>query len=123
MTSSTANATDVPLSAEGSERAQALRDALIAKNINNIYATNTIRAMATAKPLSEGTGVIVNTYALDSTFLKNLKILKGNTLVVGHSNTVDNIVNSFFVNPILKIFLILLTEICLLSGEKKPIYL
>ena len=41
MTSSTANATDVPLSAEGSERAQALRDALIAKNINNIYATNT----------------------------------------------------------------------------------
>ena len=91
----TANMTsDVPLSEEGKQRAEALKDVLSGRKIQHIYSTNTIRTTATAKPLSEAIAVPIQLYDLkDSAFAKQIKALpKGNVLIVGHSNTVDDIV-------------------------------
>ena len=83
-----------PLTKQGAARALALKDILKDKHIRYIFSTNTTRTIATAKPLSEAIGVKVDTYAWpDSTFISKLKTLRGNTLIVGHSNTVDDIVN------------------------------
>ena len=85
---------DVPLSEAGQQRAVALKDALGRKNIQHIYSTNFIRTKATAQPLSTAISIPVETYnPADSTFTNKLKTINGNVLVVGHSNTVDNIVN------------------------------
>ena len=88
-----------PLSEAGKVRAFVLRDELKDQHIQYIFSTNTIRAIATAEPLNESRG---NTHiefyssskdSLDG-FIEKLKsIKKGNVLVVGHSNTVDDIVN------------------------------
>jgi len=85
---------DVPLSAEGAQRAEALKDVLLDRNIRYIYSTNTLRTTSTAKPLSEATGIPIQLYdAKDSTFTSRVKQLpRGNVLIVGHSNTVDDIV-------------------------------
>jgi phosphohistidine phosphatase SixA len=86
---------DPPLSDQGKARAQALKEVLKDKNIASIYSTNTVRTRTTAEPLSQHTGVSIQTYGPrpDSTFINSLKNSNGNVLVVGHSNTVDDIVN------------------------------
>jgi len=86
---------DVPLSAAGSERAGALKSELQHKSIRHIYATNYIRTKETARPLGDAIGVAIETYdSKDTGFVNRLReIKKGNTLVVGHSNTVDDLVN------------------------------
>ncbi|HUR11587.1 MAG TPA: phosphoglycerate mutase family protein, partial [Flavitalea sp.] len=93
---------DVPLSDAGRVRAIALRDALKSKKIRSIYSTNTIRTRTTVEPLSVELGIPIQTYGPipDSAFLRKLQQSRGNSLIVGHSNTVDDIVN-------------------MLSGEKK----
>jgi phosphohistidine phosphatase SixA len=91
---------DPPLTFEGQERALALKQLLSGKNIKHIYSTNTLRTISTAKPLKElFLNVPLQLYSPkpDSAefFIQQLKsITKGNTLVVGHSNTVDDIANS-----------------------------
>lgn len=86
---------DPPLSEAGQQRAQALKEALKDKKIDAVYSTNTIRTKSTAEPLAQLKGLAIQTYGLmpDTAFIRLLKGLKGNTLVIGHSNTVDNIVN------------------------------
>lgn len=86
---------DPALSEAGEQRAQALKEALKDKKIEYIYSTNTIRTRSTAEPLRNYRALSTQTYGPmpDSTFITLLKTLKNNTLVVGHSNTVDNIVN------------------------------
>jgi 2,3-bisphosphoglycerate-dependent phosphoglycerate mutase len=87
--------TDVPLSAAGTARAEALRDLLRDKKITRIYSTPYIRTKTTAAPLSTALGIPLQEYdPKDSIFLRNVHNLKGNTLIVGHSNTVDDIVNT-----------------------------
>lgn len=93
-----ANATsmtsDVPLSAEGIVRADALRDSLLKKQIKHIYTTNYLRTKGTAQPLSTAIKVPVETYdPKDQSFVTKLKSLNGNVLIIGHSNTVDDLVN------------------------------
>ncbi len=86
---------DVPLSNDGKERAWALKEVLRKKMIAYVFSTNTIRAEATAEPTAEYFGLKVRTYGPipDSAFINLLKSRKGNVLVVGHSNTVGDIVN------------------------------
>ena len=86
---------DPPLSEVGVKRAEALRESLKDKNVNNIFSTNTKRTRSTAEPLRVQAGLTIQTYGPrpDSSFISQLKNTKGNTLVVGHSNTVDEIVN------------------------------
>ncbi len=87
---------DVPLSEAGQARAQALRTVLEGKKIREIYSTNTVRTKSTAMPLSDAIGVPVQVYAPgDTAFLRRIQSRAGNVLIVGHSNTVDDIVNDF----------------------------
>lgn len=86
---------DPPLSATGLQRAKALKNVLSDKSIRYIYSTNTIRTRSTAQPLSDLLNLTIQTYGPrpDSAFIQQLKLLKKNTLIVGHSNTIDDIAN------------------------------
>ena len=86
---------DVPLSDAGKQRAEDLKQWLENKKIAYVYSTPTIRTTTTAKPTADYFKVPVQNYGPrpDSAFIVKLKGLKKNTLIVGHSNTVDDIVN------------------------------
>lgn len=91
-------ADDPPLSAAGRVRAIELREVLKNKGIRYIFSTNTTRTISTAQPLEDLQGEtkleIYNTKdSLDFLIDKLKAIQKGNALIVGHSNTVDDIVN------------------------------
>jgi broad specificity phosphatase PhoE len=96
-TASPGMTSDVPLSEAGMQRAEKLKELLKDKNISSIFSTQTIRTTSTAKPLSEVLNLSIQIYnPRDTTnvFIDQLKaIKKKNVLVVGHSNTVDDIVN------------------------------
>jgi phosphohistidine phosphatase SixA len=86
---------DPPLSEAGQRRAAALLDVLKDAGIHYIFSTNTLRTKSTAEPLRVYFRLITEIYAAkpDSAFITRLKGIKKNTLIVGHSNTVDDIVN------------------------------
>ncbi|MBK7678257.1 MAG: phosphoglycerate mutase family protein [Chitinophagaceae bacterium] len=90
---------DPPLSAEGQERALKLKQLLGNKKIKHIFSTNTTRTISTASPLKElYLGLAINIYSskADSmeAFIQKIKtIRKGDILIVGHSNTIDDIAN------------------------------
>ena len=87
---------DPPLSAEGQKQAMDLKNFLTNKNIKTIYSTNYARTLATAEPTRQLYGVTVKIYdprKQDRLVEELKKISDGNVLVVGHSNTVDDVVN------------------------------
>ena len=90
---------DVPLSEAGRQRAEALKNELKGKKIGTVYSTNYVRTKSTAQPLADAVGVTIQVYdPRDSTFISRIvntgdKDEEGNMLIVGHSNTVDDIVN------------------------------
>lgn len=87
---------DTPLSAEGQARAEALRDTLISKNIGQIFVTDYLRTQQTAEPLATKLGIrSTEVFANETTKLvQQLNAIKGgNTLIVGHSNTVPAIID------------------------------
>ena len=86
---------DVPLTEPGLQRAEELKKILKNKNIAFVYSTNTIRTISTAKPTADYFHLKIQQYGPrpDSAFMTTLKLKKKNTLIVGHSNTVDDIVN------------------------------
>jgi broad specificity phosphatase PhoE len=87
------SATDPPLSEPGRVRALVLKDELKSKQIHHIYSTNTIRTFTTAEPLSKSIGIPIVVYKDIDSLVHLILTEKGNALVVGHSNTVDDIVN------------------------------
>jgi len=91
----TSMGSDVPLSEVGKERAEALKDQLMHKHIRSIYSTNFLRTRSTAQPLAKALNLSIQIYEpLDTSLVKLLRNRKENILIVGHSNTVDNIVNT-----------------------------
>lgn len=92
-------ASDPPLSEAGKARALALRERLKGEKIAYFFSTNYKRTLATAKPLADARGnktVTLYSPRPDSTdaFINRIKqIKKGNILVVGHSNTIDDLAN------------------------------
>ena len=86
---------DVPLTDKGKQRAEALKEILRDKKIGYVFSTNTIRTKSTAQPTADKFHLTIETYGPrpDTAFINLLKSKKKNTLVVGHSNTVDDIVN------------------------------
>lgn len=85
---------DVPLSAGGQARAEALKTQLSGK-VQRIYSTNFLRTKNTAQPLAAASGLTTAIYdPRDTGFVSRLRGMneKG-ILVVGHSNTVDDLVN------------------------------
>jgi broad specificity phosphatase PhoE len=93
-------ASNPPLSDPGQVRAFVVRDELKNKHISTIFSTNYHRTIATAKPLATArSNMSIQNYSPSkdslNAFIERLKaIKKGSVLVVGHSNTVDDIVNS-----------------------------
>lgn len=89
-----ATGTDPALTAEGVTRANNIAATLKKSGITSIYSTNFVRTKQTAQPLSTLTSVPVQIYddSQMATFVAQLKALPGNTLVVGHSNTVPELV-------------------------------
>ncbi len=93
------DANDPPLTDSGNLRALALKTRLQSENIKHIFSTNYKRTLNTAKPLDEHLlSVQTQVYSphRDSvnSFIEKLKaIRKGNVLVVGHSNTIDDLAN------------------------------
>ena len=93
-TTNTTMTSDVPLSEAGKQRAEALKELLKNESIKHVFSTNYIRTKSTAQPLAEAIHVPTETYdPKDPQFVSKLKTLNGNVLVVGHSNTVDDLVN------------------------------
>jgi len=86
---------DVALSDKGKQRAIALRELLAKEQIEVIYSTNTIRTKTTAQPTAELFGVPILIYGPrpDSAFAATVRASGKNVLIVGHSNTVDDVVN------------------------------
>lgn len=91
--------TDPALSLDGQDRAKELATLLMPKRILAVYATPFKRTKLTAEPTAYGHGVKVQTYdpadpaGLASTILRQHK--GGGVVIVGHSNTVLELVEAF----------------------------
>jgi broad specificity phosphatase PhoE len=89
---------DPPLTAEGEKQALELRNYIAGKRISAVYSTNFIRTKATATPTADANNLAVNIYnpAQGNALVDSLKAgNKKNVLIIGHSNTVDDLVNRF----------------------------
>ena len=87
---------DPPLTANGEKHAQDLMNFLKDKKIKAIYSTNYGRTLATAEPTRKHFGIDVRIYdpkKINELVTELKQITDGGVLVVGHSNTVDDVVN------------------------------
>ena len=89
-------AADPDLSDAGRTRAESLATALKDAKITAIYATEFKRTQQTAAPLARALGLTVTVVTSKSApeLADRLKKNKGNVLVVGHSNTVPEIIKA-----------------------------
>lgn len=88
-------ATDPDLSDLGKARAESLAAALKDAGIKAIFTTEYKRTQQTAAPLAKALGIEVTTVpARDMPgLIEKIKAATGNVLVVGHSNTVGDVVS------------------------------
>lgn len=88
---------DPSLTAEGAAAAERLADLLEDDGVTAIFATPTRRAMETAQPLANRLGIAVTAYdpRNPEALLKAAASAPGAVLVVGHSNTVHDLVARF----------------------------
>lgn len=88
---------DPSLNAEGAAAAERLASALANKGITAIFATATRRAMETAAPLALRTGAEITTYdpRNPQALVVAAAASSGAVLVVGHSNTIHDLVARF----------------------------
>ena len=91
---------DPDLSEAGRARAEALAKALRDANITAIYVTEFKRTQQTAAPLAKALGITVTVLpAQDSAALiAKLRALNGNALVVGHGDTIPNLIKALGVS-------------------------
>jgi broad specificity phosphatase PhoE len=91
---------DPPLSEAGKARAELLKKKLSGNKMGHIFSTKYQRNIQTAEPLALSEKIKIELYnprpdSVES-FLSRVKsIKKKNVLIVGHSNTVDDLVNHF----------------------------
>ena len=100
-----APAADPDLSDVGRARAMSLAAALKDANITAIYATEFKRTQQTAAPIAQALGlrVIVVPSGGVAALVEKLNALPGNALVVGHSNTVPQVVKALGVKTAVEI--------------------
>lgn len=86
---------DPPLTAEGAANAERLADLLGDRGVAAIFATPTRRAMETAAPLSKRLGIPITPYDSKNpgALADSVAAAAGPVLVVGHSNTVPELVD------------------------------
>ncbi len=91
---------DPNLSEVGRARAESLAVVLKDANIASIYATELKRTQQTAEPIARATHLSVNIIPAKQTeeLVEKLKETKGNVLVVGHSNTLPDIIKALGVS-------------------------
>ena len=87
---------DPELSAAGRRRAESLATMLKDAGVTAIFATEFKRTQQTAAPLAKALSLTVKTIPNDkqAELLKLLKSSTGNVLVVGHSNTIPDIIKA-----------------------------
>jgi broad specificity phosphatase PhoE len=88
---------DPPLTAQGAQRAAALAREIDVTSLVAVYATPFVRTRSTAAPSAEAAGLSVTECPPDDTaglVAKIRSVEKGNVLVVGHSNTVPEILEA-----------------------------
>ena len=84
---------DPDLSEAGRARADALAKALRDTNITAIYATEFKRTQQTAAPLAQALGIEVTVRPAKATdFALKLRTAHSNALVVGHGNTIPDLI-------------------------------
>lgn len=85
---------DPPLTAEGEQRAQRIAGMLKDAGIKHVFSTNYQRTRLTATPTAASFKLPIQSYDPDkqAEFAGQLRAAGGNTLVVGHSNTVPGLV-------------------------------
>ncbi len=91
---------DTGLSREGKTRAESLATALKDAKIAAIYTTEYKRTRETAAPVAQSSGIrseVVSAGDLRPLIAK-IKAARGNVLVVGHSNTLPQIINALGVH-------------------------
>ena len=90
---------DPYLTREGRQRAISLKNKLQRRHIQYIFSTKFNRTRETATPLGSEIGVSIYPYDTDTLpgLLKRVLKLNQNTLIVGHSNSVITMLDSFHV--------------------------
>ncbi|WP_373492805.1 histidine phosphatase family protein [Aquiflexum sp.] len=88
---------DPELNVAGTARATKLAQILENEDIQHIYSTNTIRTKATVQPLADKLGLSIEIYDVNKhdDLVNDLRMRKGDAVVVGHSNTIHHLVNYF----------------------------
>jgi broad specificity phosphatase PhoE len=88
------------LSEAGKARAESLATVLKDANITAIFTTEYKRTQQTAAPLAKALGLTAKVVPAKSTadLVKQIKAEKGNVLVVGHGNTVPDIIKDLGVS-------------------------
>ena len=91
---------DPDLSEAGRARAESLAAMLKDAKITAIFTTEFKRTQQTAAPLAKAIGVAVTTVASKNAadLVKQIQASKGNVLVVGHSNTVPDVIKALGVS-------------------------
>ncbi len=92
-------AMDLPLSEKGEQRAMHLAKRLKQKNILHVFSTDYKRTKQTVNPVALQKNLPIQLYSprgdsLHSVVSRIKGLKKGNVLIVGHSNTVDDLVNA-----------------------------
>ncbi len=87
---------DPDLSEAGRARAEALAKMLKDANITAIYTTEFKRTQQTAAPLAKALGITVTTLPAENSapLIAKLRALNGNSLVVGHGNTIPDLIKA-----------------------------
>jgi broad specificity phosphatase PhoE len=92
---------DPALTAQGRQRAQNIAAMLSKTGIAHIFSTPTNRTRQTAQPLAQASGLPVQEYdpRAPKALVEKVKGLNGPVLVVGHSNTLSELVRLFGGQP------------------------
>jgi broad specificity phosphatase PhoE len=88
---------DPELTAQGQGRARNIAAILRRAGITAIFSTPTVRAQQTAAPLAQQTGLTVQLYdpLAPLALVEKVRSLSGAVVVVGHSNTLPELVRLF----------------------------
>jgi phosphohistidine phosphatase SixA len=87
---------DTELSEAGRARAEALANMLRDSKISAIYTTEFKRTQQTAAPLAKALGLTVTTLPAENyaALVAKLRTFTANSLVVGHSNTIPDVIKA-----------------------------
>lgn len=92
---------DPALTAQGQARAQNIATILQKAGIGHIFSSDYARTRQTAQPLAQRSGLAVQTYdaGTPKALVETVKSMNGAVLVVGHSNTLPELVRLFGGTP------------------------